>query len=79
MAEFDFALMLMESSLAIEKVFNNERLTKSCCNWLWYCCLNPKINLNVGCILLLILSRHKVLNGLFETAYDIQLTDATTN
>ncbi len=34
------ALMLKESSLAIEKVFDSERLTKSCCNWLWYCCLN---------------------------------------
>ncbi len=79
LAEFAFALMLMESSLAIEKAFDNERLTKSCCNWLWYCCLNPKINLNVGCILLLILLRCKVLNGLFETAFDIQSTDATTN
>jgi hypothetical protein len=35
MAEFDFALMLMEVSLVIEKAFNNERSTKSCCNWLW--------------------------------------------
>jgi hypothetical protein len=30
-------------------------------------------------ILLLILPRHKVLNSLFETAFDFQLTDATTN
>ncbi len=68
LAEFAFALMLMESSLAIEKAFDNERSTKCCCNWLWYCCLNPKINLNVGCIFLLILMRCKVLNGLFEIA-----------
>jgi hypothetical protein len=30
-------------------------------------------------ILLLILSRRKVLNGLFEMAFDFQSTDATTN
>jgi len=35
MAEFDFVLMLMESSLEIEKVFDNERSTKSWGNWLW--------------------------------------------
>jgi hypothetical protein len=29
LAEFSFALMLMESSLAIEKAFDNERSTKS--------------------------------------------------
>jgi hypothetical protein len=71
--------MLMESSLAIEKAFDNERLTTSCCNWLWYYCLNPKIDLNVGCILILIFLRRKVLNGLFAIAFDIQSTDATTN
>ncbi len=49
MAEFAFALMLMESSLAIKKAFNNERLTKSCCNQLWYCCMNLTIsNLNAN-------------------------------
>ena len=48
MAEFDVALMLMELGLAIEKAFDNERLAKSCCNWLWYCCMNPTINLNVN-------------------------------
>ncbi len=49
MAEFAFALMLMESSLAIKKAFDNERSTKSCCDWLWYCCMNPTIsNLNVN-------------------------------
>ena len=48
MAEFDFALMLMESNLAIEKAFGNERLTKSCCNWLWYWYMNPTINLNAN-------------------------------
>jgi hypothetical protein len=51
LAEFDFALMLMKLILAIEKAFDNERLTKSCCNWLWYCCLNPKINFNVDAVL----------------------------
>ncbi len=40
MGEFAFALMLMELSLAMKKAFNNERLTKLCCNWLWYCCIN---------------------------------------
>jgi hypothetical protein len=35
MAEFDFAVMLMESSMEIEKVFDNERSSKSWCNWLW--------------------------------------------
>jgi hypothetical protein len=35
MAEFDFALMLMELSMEIEKVFDNERSSKSWCNWLW--------------------------------------------
>ncbi len=48
MAEFDFALMLMELSLAIEKTCNNERSTKSCCNWLWNFWMNPTINLNVN-------------------------------
>ncbi len=79
LAEFAFALMLMELSLAMKKAFDNERSTKSCCDWLWYCCLNPKINLNVGCTLLLIFLRRKVLIGLFEIAFDIQPTDATTN
>jgi hypothetical protein len=40
MGEFAFAFMLMKSSLAMKKAFNNERLTNSCCNWLWYCCIN---------------------------------------
>jgi hypothetical protein len=40
MGEFAFALILMELSLAMIKAFNNERMTKSCCNWLWYCCIN---------------------------------------
>jgi hypothetical protein len=30
LAEFTFALMLMELSLAIEKTFDNERSTESC-------------------------------------------------
>jgi hypothetical protein len=49
MAEFAFALMLMELSLVIKKGFGNERLTKSCCNWLWYCRMNWTIsNLNAN-------------------------------
>ncbi len=51
LAEFALALMLIKSSFAIEKAFDNERSTKSCCNCLWYCCLNPKINLNVDAVL----------------------------
>ncbi len=35
-------------SLAIEMVFDNEKLTKSHCILLWYCCLNLTISLNVG-------------------------------
>jgi hypothetical protein len=49
MAEFVFALMLMKSSLAIKKAFGNERSIKSCCNQLWYWCMNPTIsNLNAN-------------------------------
>ncbi len=49
MAEFDFALMLMKSSLEIEKVFDNERSTKSWWNRLWNdFWMNPTINLNAN-------------------------------
>jgi hypothetical protein len=41
-------LMLMESSLAIEKAFDNERSTKSCCIRLWNFWMNPTINLNAN-------------------------------
>ena len=49
------------------------------CGFFWCTCLDPTINWKVNGILLLILSRRKVLNGLFETAFDFQSTDATTN
>jgi hypothetical protein len=40
--------VLMESSLAIEKAFDNERSTKSCCRRLWNFWMNPTINLNAN-------------------------------
>ena len=62
-----------------EMVFDNQASTKNRCGFLWCTCLDPTINWKVNGILLLILLRRKVLNGLFETAFDFQLTDATTD
>ena len=62
-----------------EMAFVNQTSTKNRCGVLWCNCLDPTINWKVNGILLLILSRRKVLNGLFETAFDFQSTDATTN
>ena len=78
-ANLKMQLVSWEMGTCPEIVFDNQVSIKNCCGFLWCTCLDPTINWKVNGILLLILSRLKVLNGLFEMAFDFQSTDATTN
>ncbi len=78
-ANWEAQLGLCELGPCPEMVFGNQALTRTCCSFVWCICLDPKINWKVNGILLLIPSRRKVLNSLFEKAFDNQSTDTTTN
>jgi hypothetical protein len=92
MAEFAFGLMLMKSSLAIKKAFNNERLNQILLQLALVLCMNLTIsNLDANTFdLLRQLAPATIQEAQFdlcelkhlartETTFDIQSTDATTN